>query len=100
MIETNLYYEGCDAIERAWREGLDAGPAADRVRMGGSSHRMLSSKAASAEPGPLAHQSHALPESEIMDCLVAHVADRASGVHERQRRSAATETGTRTGLAT
>ena len=45
----DLYYEGWDAIERAWREGLTPDPLLT-VSEWADKHRVLSSKAAS-EPG-------------------------------------------------
>ena len=50
----------------AWRDGLTPDPLLT-VSEWSDRHRMLSSKA-SAEPGTLAHQPHAVPKA-IMDCL-------------------------------
>ena len=44
-----IFYEGWDAIERAWREGLTPDPLLT-VSEWADKHRVLSSKAAS-EPG-------------------------------------------------
>jgi len=53
-------YEGAAEIERAWRDGLTPDPLLT-VSEWSDRHRMLSSKA-SAEPGALAHQPHAVPQ--------------------------------------
>ena len=61
-----LYYEGWDAIERAWREGLTPDPLLT-VSEWSDRHRMLSSKA-SAEPGRW-RTSRTPYLKAIMDCL-------------------------------
>ena len=61
-----LYYEGWDAIERAWREGLTPDPLLT-VSEWADKHRVLSSKAAS-EPGRW-RTSRTPYLREIMDCL-------------------------------
>ena len=66
MIETNLDYEGCDELERAWREGLMPDPLLS-VSEWADRHRMLSSKA-SAEPGRW-RTSRTPYLKAIMDCL-------------------------------
>lgn len=59
-------YEGADAIERAWHEGLTPDPLLS-VSAWADQHRMLSSKA-SAEPGRW-RTSRTPYLREIMDCL-------------------------------
>ena len=59
-------YEGADAIERAWHEGLTPDPLLS-VSAWADQHRMLSSKAA-AEPGRW-RTSRTPYLREIMDCL-------------------------------
>lgn len=61
-----LYYEGWDAIERAWREGLTPDPLLTLSEWA-DKHRVLSSKAAS-EPGRW-RTSRTPYLKEIMDCL-------------------------------
>lgn len=61
-----LYYEGWDAIGRAWREGLTPDPLLT-VSEWADKHRVLSSKAAS-EPGRW-RTSRTPYLREIMDCL-------------------------------
>ena len=61
-----LYYEGWDAIERAWREGLTPDPLL-MVSEWADKHRVLSSKAAS-EPGRR-RTSRTPYLREIMDAL-------------------------------
>ena len=65
MMEA-IYYEGWDAIERAWREGLTPDPLL-MVSEWADKHRVLSSKAAS-EPGRW-RTSRTPYLREIMDCL-------------------------------
>ena len=60
------FYEGWDAIERAWREGLTPDPMLT-VSEWADKHRVLSSKAAS-EPGRW-RTSRTPYLREIMDCL-------------------------------
>ena len=60
------FYEGWDAIERAWREGLTPDPLLT-VSEWADKHRVLSSKAAS-EPGRW-RTSRTPYLREIMDCL-------------------------------
>ncbi len=62
----DFYYEGWDAIERAWREGLTPDPLLT-VSEWADKHRVLSSKAAS-EPGRW-RTSRTPYLREIMDCL-------------------------------
>ena len=61
-----IFYEGWDAIERAWREGLTPDPLLT-VSEWADKHRVLSSKAAS-EPGRW-RTSRTPYLREIMDCL-------------------------------
>jgi phage terminase large subunit GpA-like protein len=66
LIMDESFYEGWDAIERAWREGLTPDPLLT-VSEWADKHRVLSSKAAS-EPGRW-RTSRTPYLREIMDCL-------------------------------
>ena len=75
-----LYYEGWDAIERAWREGITPDPQLT-VSEWADKHRVLSSKAAS-EPGRW--RTSCTPYlREIMDCL-SPMSPIERVVHERR----------------
>ena len=65
-MELDWNYDGADAIERAWREGLTPDPLLT-VSEWADRHRMLSSKA-SAEPGRWSTRRTPYLK-EIMDCL-------------------------------
>jgi len=73
-------YEGAEAIERAWREGLTPDPRLS-VSEWADQHRMLSSKA-SAEPGRW--RTRRTPYlKDIMNCLSPTCPVERVVVHER-----------------